>query len=290
MLTLLQIRDFAIVEAVEIQFRPGFTALTGETGAGKSILVDALLLAIGGRGDSTVVRHGAERTQITAGFDVSGNAAARAWLEEQSIDVQEECLLRRVVGTDGRSRAWINGQSMPITALRELGDLLVEVHGQLEFQSLARRGYQRDLLDASGDLAAEAAAVRAAWQEWRSAEAARVDLAQRARDREARLDLLAHYVAELDALDPGARRGRRRCSRSDAAARRSDASPRARRSCRTCWVSRATAPRAHSGVRRRCCGRSWYSMRAWAMRSDSSTRRRSPVAKRSARSRISPTA
>ena len=203
MLTLLQIRDFAIVEAVEIQFRPGFTALTGETGAGKSILVDALLLAIGGRGDSTVVRHGAERTQITAGFDVSGNAAARAWLEEQSIDVQEECLLRRVVGTDGRSRAWINGQSMPITALRELGDLLVEVHGQLEFQSLARRGYQRDLLDASGDLAAEASAVRAAWQEWRSAEAARVDLARRARDREARLDLLTHYVAELDALDPG---------------------------------------------------------------------------------------
>ena len=202
MLTLLQIRDFAIVEAVEIQFRPGFTSLTGETGAGKSILVDALLLAIGGRADSSAVRHGADRAQITAAFDVSGNAAARAWLEEQSIDAQDECMLRRQIGADGRSRAWINGQPMPITALRELGELLVDVHGQLEFQSLTRRAYQRDLLDTSGGLVAEAAAVREAWREWRVAEAARADLEQRARDRDARLDLLRHYVTELDALDP----------------------------------------------------------------------------------------
>jgi DNA repair protein RecN (Recombination protein N) len=202
MLTLLQIRDFAIVESVEIQFRPGFTALTGETGAGKSILVDALLLAIGGRGDSTAVRHGAERAQITAAFDVSANAAAKAWLEEQSIDADGECMLRRLIGADGRSRAWINGQSMPITALRELGEVLVDVHGQLEFQSLTRRGYQRALLDSSGGLAGQAASVAAAWREWRDAEAARADLEQRARDRDARLDLLGHYVAELDALDP----------------------------------------------------------------------------------------
>src|SRR4030095_11700892 len=118
MLTLLQIRDFAIIESVEIQFRAGFTALTGETGAGKSILVDALLLAIGGRGDSTVVRHGAERAQITAGFDVSANPAARAWLDEQSIDTQDECLLAPLVGADGRRRAWIYGPSMPGAALR----------------------------------------------------------------------------------------------------------------------------------------------------------------------------
>ena len=202
MLTLLQIRDFAIVESVEIQFRPGFTSLTGETGAGKSILVDALLLAIGGRADSSAVRHGAERAQITAAFDVSGNAAARAWLDEQSIDAQDECMLRRQIGADGRSRAWINGQPMPITALRELGELLVDVHGQLEFQSLTRRAYQRDLLDTSAGLVAEAAAVREAWREWRDAEAARADLEQRARDRDARLDLLRHYVTELDALDP----------------------------------------------------------------------------------------
>jgi DNA repair protein RecN (Recombination protein N) len=202
MLTLLQIRDFAIVESVEVQFHPGFTTLTGETGAGKSILVDALLLAIGGRGDATAVRHGAERAQITAAFDVSNNPEARGWLDEQSIEVQDECMLRRLVGADGRSRGWINGQSMPITALRELGELLVEVHGQLEFQSLTRRGYQRELLDASGGLAVEAAAVREAWRAWRDAEAARADLDQRARDRDARLDLLGHYVSELDALDP----------------------------------------------------------------------------------------
>jgi len=202
MLTLLQIRDFAIVESVEIQFRPGFTSLTGETGAGKSILVDALLLAIGGRADSSAVRHGADRAQITAAFDVSGNAAARAWLEEQSIDAQDECMLRRQIGADGRSRAWINGQPMPITALRELGELLVDVHGQLEFQSLTRRAYQRDLLDTSGGLVAEAAAAREAWRDWRDAETARADLEQRARDRDARLDLLRHYVTELGALDP----------------------------------------------------------------------------------------
>ena len=121
MLTLLQVRDFAIIESVEIQFRPGFTALTGETGAGKSILVDALLLALGGRGDSAAVRHGAERAQITAAFDVSGNPAARAWLEAQSIDTPDECMLRRLIGADGRSRAWINGQSMPITVAARAG-------------------------------------------------------------------------------------------------------------------------------------------------------------------------
>ena len=202
MLTQLQIRDFAIVESVDIQFEPGFTALTGETGAGKSILVDALLLAIGGRGDSAAVRHGAERAQITAGFDVAGNTAARAWLEQQSINAQDECLLRRMVAADGRSRAWINGQSMPLQSLRELGELLVDVHGQLEFQSLSRRGYQRAALDASGGLNAELAAVREAWREWRDLDAQRQHLKQRSRDRDARLDLLSHYVAELDALDP----------------------------------------------------------------------------------------
>ena len=118
MLTLLQIRDFAIIESIEIQLRNGFTALTGETGAGKSILVDALLLAIGARADSSAVRHGAERAQITAAFDITANPAARAWLEEQSIDADGECMLRRLVGADGRSRAWINGQSMPISTLR----------------------------------------------------------------------------------------------------------------------------------------------------------------------------
>ena len=202
MLTHLQIRDFAIVESVELDLSPGFTALTGETGAGKSILVDALLLAVGGRADSGAVRHGAERAEVTASFDLARNAGAVAWLDEQSIEHEGEAVLRRVVSADGRSRAYINGRTMPVQSLRGLGEHLVDVHGQLEFQSLARRGYQRELLDDSGGLAAQVAAVRSACRAWRALDAERQAFEQRARDRDSRLDLLAHYVAELEALDP----------------------------------------------------------------------------------------
>lgn len=202
MLTHLQIRDFAIVDAVELEFDRGFTVLTGETGAGKSILVDALLLAVGGRADSGSVRHGAERSEVSATFALRGNAAAVAWLDEQSIEHDGECQLRRVVAADGRGRAYVNGQAVPVQSLRALGELLVDVHGQLEFQSLARRGYQREALDASGRLEAETAAVRAAHEAWHALEQQRASFEQRLRDREARLDLLRHYVTELAALDP----------------------------------------------------------------------------------------
>ncbi len=201
MLTHLQIRDFAIVESVEIELAPGFTALTGETGAGKSILVDALLLAVGGRADSSAVRHGAERAEVTASFDLARNAAAATWLDEQSVEHDGEAVLRRVVAADGRSRAYINGRTMPVQSLRELGEFLVDVHGQLEFQSLSRRGYQRGLLDDSGGLAAQVDAVRAAHRAWRDLEVEHEAFRQRTRDRDARLDLLEHYVAELEALD-----------------------------------------------------------------------------------------
>ena len=203
MLAQLQIRDFAIVEAVEVELGAGFTALTGETGAGKSILVDALLLAVGGRADSGAVRHGAERAEITAGFDVSANPAALAWLAEQQLGHDGEVLLRRTVGVDGRSRAYVNGQVMPVQSLRALGELLVDVHGQLEFQSLARRSYQRELLDESGGLRAEVAAMRDAHRAWRAIDSERAALEERGRDRERRLELLEHYVGELEALDPG---------------------------------------------------------------------------------------
>ncbi|HQR25133.1 MAG TPA: DNA repair protein RecN [Steroidobacteraceae bacterium] len=201
MLTHLQIRDFAIVEAVEFEPAPGFTALTGETGAGKSILVDALLLAVGGRADSGSVRHGAERAEVSATFEVSRNPAALAWLEEQSITHEGEVQLRRVTAADGRGRAYINGQSVSVQSLRALGELMLDVHGQLEFQSLSRRPYQRALLDGSGRLAAAADAVRAAYQSWRALEQARAEFDERGRDRAQRLEMLSHYVAELDALD-----------------------------------------------------------------------------------------
>ncbi len=202
MLTHLHIRDFAIVEAVELEFDRGFTVLTGETGAGKSILVDALLLAVGGRADSGSVRHGAERAEVSATFALEGNSAALAWLDEQSIEHAGECQLRRVVGADGRGRAYLNGQTVPVQSLRTLGELLVDVHGQLEFQSLSRRGYQRATLDGSGNLATQQAAVRSAHAAWQTLDEQRATLEQRARDRESRLDLLRHFVTELQALDP----------------------------------------------------------------------------------------
>jgi DNA repair protein RecN (Recombination protein N) len=204
MLSHLQIRDFAIVEAVEVELGTGFTALTGETGAGKSILVDALLLAVGGRADSGAVRHGAERAEVTAGFDVSGNPPALAWLDEQQIGHDGEVLLRRTVAADGRGRAYVNGQAMPVQSLRGLGELLVDVHGQLEFQSLAKRGYQRELLDGSGGLQADVAAMREAFRAWKTLDLERTAFEERGRDRERRLELLEHYVAELEALDPRA--------------------------------------------------------------------------------------
>jgi len=202
MLTHLQIRDFAIVEAVELEFGRGFTVLTGETGAGKSILIDALMLAVGGRADSGSVRHGADRAEVSATFALAGNAAALAWLDEQSIAHEGECQLRRVVGADGRGRAYLNGQAVPVQSLRTLGELLVDVHGQLEFQSLSRRGYQRETLDGSGQLEAQAAAVRTAHAAWQALDEQRASFEQRARDRESRLDLLRHFVTELQALDP----------------------------------------------------------------------------------------
>jgi DNA repair protein RecN (Recombination protein N) len=202
MLTHLQIRDFAIVEAVELELAPGFTALTGETGAGKSILVDALLLAVGGRADSAAVRHEAERAEVSAAFDLARNDAACAWLDAQSIGHEGEAHLRRLIAADGRSRAYINGQAVPVQSLRALGERLVDVHGQLEFQSLSRRAYQRELLDGSGGHANESTAVRDAFHAWRALEEQRTALEDRGRDREHRLEMLSHYVAELDALDP----------------------------------------------------------------------------------------
>ena len=139
MLNHIQIRDFAIIDAIELEVGTGLTVLTGETGAGKSILVDALLLAAGGRAGAEVVRHGSERAEVSATFSVKDNAPALAWLAEQSVEHEGECVLRRIVGSDGRSRGYVNGQAMPIQALRQLGELLVDVHGQMEYQSLMRR-------------------------------------------------------------------------------------------------------------------------------------------------------
>jgi DNA repair protein RecN (Recombination protein N) len=146
MLMNLQVRDFAIVDRIDIEFEAGMSVLTGETGAGKSILVDALGLVLGERGSAQLVRNGAKRAEFTAEFDVSGLESVRVWLEEMALDREDECLLRRVISADGRSRAFINGNPVPLSQLKGLGELLLDIHGQHFHQSLGRRSIQRDLL------------------------------------------------------------------------------------------------------------------------------------------------
>jgi DNA repair protein RecN (Recombination protein N) len=201
MLTALHIRDFAIVEALELELGPGMTVLTGETGAGKSILVDALGLALGGRADSAVVRSGRERAETAAGFDIGDCAAASAWLEDRDLEHDGECWLRRVVAGAGRSRCYINGRPVPVQQLRELGELLVDVHGQHAHQSLLRRDAQRQVLD---DFAGDAAPVEEVAQGFRRLAALQREydaLHRAAEDRQARLELLRYQVRELEALD-----------------------------------------------------------------------------------------
>jgi DNA repair protein RecN (Recombination protein N) len=201
MLTYLQIRDFAIIDSIELELRPGLTVLTGETGAGKSILVDALQLIAGGRAGAEVVRHGAERAEISTTFDITkGPRELKRWLDEQSITPSEELLVRRVVSTDGRSRAYLNGQSVPVQQLREVGNILIDIHGQHEFQSLMRSAAQRELLDGYGKHEGLVGQVGIAHRVWLELLNRTVELEGKARDRDARLELLRYQVHELTAL------------------------------------------------------------------------------------------
>lgn len=200
MLAYLRIRDFAIIDEIELEFGAGLTALTGETGAGKSIVVDALALAAGGRASADAIRHGAERAEISATFDVRAYPKLRRWLEAQAIESDGECILRRVLSSDGRSRAFINGQPVPLQTLRELGELLVDIHGQQEFLALVRRPAQRTLVDAHGKHEELVEQVATAFARWRDLRTRLVDLEAAGRDRDARLELLRYQVRELEAL------------------------------------------------------------------------------------------
>src|SRR5262245_21810185 len=151
MLTHLQIRDLAIIDLVDLEVRAGLTVLTGETGAGKSIFVDALALLAGGKGGAEVVRAGTERAELSATFDIGqGRAALRDILKEQSVELDGELAVRRVIAADGRSRGYLNGVSVPLQLLRDVGSLIVDIHSQHEFQSLTRSAAQRELLDEFG--------------------------------------------------------------------------------------------------------------------------------------------
>ena len=201
MLRHLQIRDFAIVELVELELRSGLTVLTGETGAGKSILVDALELLSGARADADVVRAGAERADIAATVELPARSESlRRLLEAQAIECRDELLLRRVVGGDGRSRAWLNGQSVPLQVLREVAERLFDIHGQHEFQSLVRPAEQRALLDEFAHLQPLVQQVAAAHAHWLALLNRSVELESAADERSSRLELVRYQVREIEAL------------------------------------------------------------------------------------------
>lgn len=201
MLSHLQIRDFAIIESVELDLRRGLTVLTGETGAGKSILVDALQLAIGGRAGIEVIRHGAERAEITATFELAGTPPVlRDWLNEQSIEADDELVVRRVIQRDGKSRAYLNGQTVAIQLLRQAGEWLADIHGQHEFQSLMRSHAQRELLDTYAGATELCARVADLHRKRVEVDQSLDDLLTAARDRDAKLELLRHQLREWETV------------------------------------------------------------------------------------------
>ncbi|MBK1724453.1 DNA repair protein RecN [Thiocystis violacea] len=200
MLTQLQVRDLAIVSQLELDCRPGMTALTGETGAGKSILIDALGLVLGDKADMSLIRSGAERAEILCEIDVGAAPAARDWLVGQGLDDDDLCVIRRLIVREGRSRAFINGRTASGAQLRDLGDLLVDIHGQHAHQSLLRANAQRDLLDAYGGHVDRAASTAAAFRAYRTLDQRLSELESASQDRAARLDLLRFQVQELGAL------------------------------------------------------------------------------------------
>ncbi|CAM5210116.1 DNA repair protein RecN OS=Castellaniella defragrans OX=75697 GN=HNR28_000970 PE=3 SV=1 [Castellaniella defragrans] len=210
MLRALHIRDFVIVDQIELGFDAGFTVFSGETGAGKSILIDALSLALGGRGDAGLVREGAARADISALFEAP--AAAGPWLAEQSLE-GPELILRRVIDTQGRSKAYINGMPATLTQLRDLGTLLVDIHGQHAHQSLLDPAQQRLLLDTQGGHARQTQALAEAWTTWRDAQTRLRQAQAHEADQAEQVERLSQDAAFLDDLAPQAGEWPELCAR-----------------------------------------------------------------------------
>ncbi len=202
MLRHLHIRDYAIVDELQLEFAPGFTVLSGETGAGKSILIDALGLLLGDRADSGVVRSGAERADLSAGFELQDASAASRWLRERDLhgDSAGECLLRRTVTANGKGRCFINGAPATVRDLKELGELLIDIHGQHAHQSLLRGEIQRDLLDDYGQHGAPLGRLRGVYDEYQAGQTRLRTLAGQDGASEQRIEFLRYQVQELAAL------------------------------------------------------------------------------------------
>jgi DNA repair protein RecN (Recombination protein N) len=201
MLTQLTIRNFAIVSDLEVELNRGMTVISGETGAGKSIMLDALGLCLGDRADSDSVNSGAERAELTASFDIRQIPQARLWLSEHDLEGDpQECHLRRVITREGRSRSYINGRPTPLALLRELGQYLVDIHGQHEHQRLLKKDHHRVLLDEFGNHTELTEEARRLYHKWRRQHAELEQLTQVSDERNARMQLLSYQVEELEQL------------------------------------------------------------------------------------------
>lgn len=200
MLNHIHIWNFAIVEKLDLALDDGLTVLTGETGAGKSILLNALGLALGDRADSDVVRHGADKAEVSVSFDTRHNPEAETWLREHELESADECIIRRTISVKGPSKAFINGKPSPVAMLRELGEMLVDLHGQHEHQSLLKRDNQGVLVDNFADNGNLLQQVADAFRQWQSLQAEFKRLSQAKSERDSRLDLLCYQVQELEGL------------------------------------------------------------------------------------------
>lgn len=198
MLTELHIRHFAIVKSLDIEFTQGMTAITGETGAGKSIALDALSLCLGSRAEASLVRPGCDKAEITALFSIAEQSPADCWLRQQELDADNECVLRRVISKDGRSKAWINGSPVPLSQQKALAPLLVNIHGQHEHQLLTRDDHQLHLLDSFARHQQLLDDTATNYREWADTEKRYRQHQQQRADREAQRQLLEYQVQELD--------------------------------------------------------------------------------------------
>ena len=196
MLESIQIRNFAIIDSLQLELEDGLSVLTGETGAGKSILLDAIKLAAGDRADSDSIRDGAERAEISVCFRLDDQAAL-TWLEQNEMSADGECVIRRVLYTSGRSKAFINGYSATLIQLRSLCDLLIDIHGQHEHQSLQKSQVQRQLLDAFLGEPVLLAEVAQKYRAWQALQQRLQHARSGSQEREQRVDLLELYCSEL---------------------------------------------------------------------------------------------
>ncbi|PLW81702.1 DNA repair protein RecN [Kineobactrum sediminis] len=200
MLTHISISQYTIVDTLDMEFRDGMTVITGETGAGKSIMLDALGLCLGDRADPKAIRHGSDRAEVTACFDISGNPAAAAWLRTRDLLCGEDCLLRRVVTSEGRSRAYINGSASTLQDCSELGELLIDIHSQHAHQSLLRKAFQRNMLDTFAGHQTLARGLEQTASDWLRAKRELALLTSARDEQTARAQLLAYQVDELEQL------------------------------------------------------------------------------------------